>query len=175
VELNTVFDFLRATIGVEVAIEYNRQAVPKMQVDNSNLDPNNRLDAKEIEALEGKGKGSHGEVGKVNGVGGNGGEGNTTGKDVTFGSNTKSSTKLNNQMNERGWTQDTVIDTVDNPYTTRVSVNKATGNPATAYYTKQGSYVIVDDIKKVIVQVSDNINPSTWAPDASIVNPYIPE
>jgi hypothetical protein len=82
---------------------------------------------------------------------------------------------LKNQMNARGWTKDTVINTVDKPYTTRISVNKATGNPATVYYTKQGSYVIVDDVSKVIDQVSDNINPVTWAPDASIMNPYIPK
>ena len=56
-----------------------------------------------------------------------------------------------------------------------MSVNKATGNSATVYYTKQGSYVIVDDVTKAIVQVSDNINPSTWAPDMSIIDPYIPK
>ena len=55
------------------------------------------------------------------------------------------------------------------------SINKATGNAATVFYTQQGSYVIVDDVTKAIVQISDNINPSTWAPDLSIVDPYIPE
>lgn len=61
------------------------------------------------------------------------------------------------------------------PYTTRASINKATGNAATVFYTQKGSYVIVDDVTKVIVQVSDNINPSTWVPDMSIINPYIPK
>ena len=99
----------------------------------------------------------------------------TAGKDVKFGSSTKSAQKVNNQMVKRGWTEDVVRNTVDKPYTTRTSVNKATGNPATVYYTKKGSYVIVDNVTKTIVQISDNINPSTWAPDTSIVNPYIPK
>ncbi|MDE7446198.1 MAG: hypothetical protein K2N15_10950 [Lachnospiraceae bacterium] len=32
----------------------------------------------------------------------------------------------------------------------------------------------MDDVTKAIVQVSDNINPATWVPDSSIVDPYIP-
>lgn len=94
--------------------------------------------------------------------------------DLVFGSSTKSAQKLMNQMNSRGWTEDLIRNTVDNPYTIRTSVNKATGNLATVFYTQQGSYIIVDDVTKVIVQISDNINPSTWAPDLSIVDPYIP-
>ena len=66
-------------------------------------------------------------------------------------------------MTKRGWTESTVRDTVSNPYTKRVSVNKATGNSATMYYNKSGGYVIIDDVTNAIVQVSDNINPSTWA------------
>ena len=92
-----------------------------------------------------------------------------------FGSGTKSTRKLMNQMNERGWTEDLIRNTVDNPYTIHTSVNKATGNSATVFCTQQGSYVIVDDVTKAIVQISDNINPSTWAPDLSIVDPYIPD
>ena len=95
--------------------------------------------------------------------------------DLIFGSSTKSTQKLMNQMNSRGWTEFLIKDTVDNPYTIRVSMNKATGNSATVFYTEQGSYVIVDDVTKEIVQISDNINPSTWIPDTSIVNPYKPE
>ncbi|MCM1126202.1 MAG: hypothetical protein NC429_06980 [Lachnospiraceae bacterium] len=80
-----------------------------------------------------------------------------------------------NQMNSRGWAEDLIRNIVDNPYTTRISINKATGNFVTVFYTQQGSYVIVDDDIKAIVQISDNINPSTWAPDLSIVDPYIPD
>uniref|UniRef100_A0A0N5B1M7 Colicin_E5 domain-containing protein n=1 Tax=Syphacia muris TaxID=451379 RepID=A0A0N5B1M7_9BILA len=99
---------------------------------------------------------------------------NITSQDIIFGSSTKSAQKLANQITNRGWTTNLVKQTVDAPYTTRASINKATGNPATVFYTQQGSYVIVDDVTKAIVQVSDNINPATWMPDPSIVNPYIP-
>lgn len=94
--------------------------------------------------------------------------------DLVFGSSTKSAQKLMNQMDSRGWTEDLIKSTADNPYTICTSVNKAAGNSATVFYTQQGSYVIVDDVTKATVQISDNINPSTWAPDLSIVDPYIP-
>ena len=97
------------------------------------------------------------------------------GSKVQFGSDTKSTQKLNNQMNQRGWTEGTVRGTVDTPYTTRTSTNMATGNSATVYYNQQGGYVIIDDVTNAVVQVSDNINPSTWIPDPNIVNPYIPK
>ncbi len=104
-----------------------------------------------------------------------GSETKITGKDIVFGSEVKSVEKLTNQILKRGWTKDLVMDTVDNPHIIRTSINRATGNSATVYYTKQGSYVIVDDVTKALVQVGDNINPSTWIPDSSIVDPYIPK
>jgi len=95
---------------------------------------------------------------------------NTNGKgsNIKFGSDTKSAQKLSNQMTQRGWTESTVRDTVSNPYTSRVSTNKATENSATVYYNKSGGYVIIDDTTKAVVQVS------TWIPDPNIVNPYKP-
>ena len=107
--------------------------------------------------------------------GGEGGTSTIKSSDLVFGSSTKSTQKLMNQMNGRGWTEDLIRNTVENPYTIRTSINKATGNSATVFYTQQGSYVIVDDVTKAIVQISDNINPSTWIPDLSIVDPYIPD
>lgn len=53
---------------------------------------------------------------------------------LKFGSNTKTANKLANQMKKRGWTQASVKKLTNNPYTTRKSTNKATGNSATAYY-----------------------------------------
>ena len=97
------------------------------------------------------------------------------GKDIIFGSEAKSAEKLANQIAKRGWTKDLIMDTVDNSYTIRTSINRATGNTATVYYTKQGSYIIIDDVTKAVVQVSDNINPSSWVPDSNIVDPYIPK
>lgn len=64
--------------------------------------------------------------------------------------------------------------TVDTPFTTRVSVNKYTGNTATVFYTEKGSYVVVDDITYEIIQVSENINMETWTPDQTIIDPYVP-
>ena len=75
---------------------------------------------------------------------GDGGAGNkTTGDNVKFGSDTKSEQKLSNQMDQRGWTRDSVKETVNNPYTTRTSVNKATGNSVTIYYNQQGASCIL--------------------------------
>jgi len=96
------------------------------------------------------------------------------GSKVRFGSDTKSSTKLSSQMSQRGWTESTVRDTVSNPFTTRASTNLATGNSATAYYNQRGGYVIIDDVTNAVVQVGDNINPSSWIPDPNIINPFIP-
>lgn len=77
-------------------------------------------------------------------------------------------------MEQRGWTENDIRSTVDNPFTTRTSTNKATGNPATVFYTERGAYVIIDDVTNAVVQISDNINPSTWIPDSGIVNPFSP-
>lgn len=95
------------------------------------------------------------------------------GEDLVFGSEAKSEKKLRKQMEKRGWTEDSVKETVDNPYTTRNSVNKATDNSATVYYTEEGAYVIVDDVTHEVVQISDK-NDSNWLPDSTIDNPYIP-
>jgi hypothetical protein len=95
-------------------------------------------------------------------------------KELKYGSNAKSTEKLSRQMDNRGWTKESVQDTVDNSYTTRKSTSKPTGNSATVYYNKDGSYVVVDDVTGEIVQVSDANDP-TWIPDDTIVDPYIPE
>ena len=90
------------------------------------------------------------------------------------GSNTKSYTTLNNQMANRGWTKDSVRNTVRNPYTTRRTTNVATGNPATVYYKRNGAYVIVDDITLQVIQVSDTFDPVNWISDPNIIDPFIP-
>lgn len=75
-------------------------------------------------------------------------------------------------MKKRGWDEQSVRNTVSNPYTTRKSLNKQNGNtPATAYYNKDTSYVVVDDTSKNLVQISDRTKPD-WKPDPNIVNPY---
>ena len=49
----------------------------------------------------------------------------------------------------------------------RKALNKATGNVATAYFTSSGAYVVIDNVTKEIVQLS-NINDSNWVVDATI-------
>ncbi|KAA3609493.1 MAG: hypothetical protein DWQ01_09170 [Planctomycetota bacterium] len=79
-----------------------------------------------------------------------------------------------NQLARRGWTREAINDTVNNPFTTRAATNRATGNPATAFFREDGSHVIRDNVTGDLVQMSDRTNPSNWVPDSSIVNPYVP-
>jgi len=84
-----------------------------------------------------------------------------------------------NQLIRRGWSQKSIDDLVNNPYTTREAINKATGNKATAFFRKDGHYVVRDDLTGNIVQMSDTkvsvgTGPGQWMPDSSIRNPYIP-
>lgn len=58
-------------------------------------------------------------------------------------------------------------------------MNKATGNPATAYFRRDGHYIVRDNVTGDIVQMSHTgksigYGPGQWAPDDSIVDPYIP-
>ena len=96
------------------------------------------------------------------------------GDQLIFESPTKSASVLSGEMGRRGWTQESVMSVVNNPFTIRVSTNKANGNPATAYYDIYGNYVVVDDVTKEVVQVSDTNDPN-WAPDSSIQDPYKPD
>ncbi len=53
------------------------------------------------------------------------------------------------------WTKESIQNTVDDPYTTRISKVYWNDNPATAYYNQDGSYVVIDDITGDTVQLSD--------------------
>ena len=79
-----------------------------------------------------------------------------------------------NQIERRGWTRESIDTTVKDPHTTREAHNRATGNPATAYFNKDGSHVIRDDVTGDLVQLSDRNDPGSWTPDPSIENPYTP-
>lgn len=63
---------------------------------------------------------------------------------------------------------------MNNPFVTRNAENKANGNPATAYFNEDGSYVVRDDATGELVQMSDRTDPSCWVPDDTITDPYIP-
>lgn len=82
--------------------------------------------------------------------------------------------KIAGQMGRRGWSESSIDDVLNNPFTTRGATNRATGNRATAYYLRDGSYVVRDDVTGDVVQISDRFDPD-WVPDRSIVDPYRPE
>jgi hypothetical protein len=90
---------------------------------------------------------------------------------IKFGSDSKSPQKIANQMQKRGWTEDSVRSTITNNVHTSPTKNMATGNPATAYFNSDHSYVVIDDITYEVVQVSNRLVP-VWAPDKNIVSPY---
>ncbi len=79
-----------------------------------------------------------------------------------------------NQLLRRGWTRNSIDQTVNNPFTTRPALNRSTGNPATAFFNQDGSHIIRDDITAELVQMSDRLNPDSWMPDPVIVDPYLP-
>ncbi|EHY61833.1 putative transposase [Listeria monocytogenes FSL J1-208] len=101
-------------------------------------------------------------------------EGHIKSDNIKFGSSVKSTKKVNNQMKKHGWSEESVKSVVDHPHTTRKSGNKATGNDATVFYDKDGSYVIIDDKTNEIVQISDKFD-KNWVPDAGIADPYKPK
>lgn len=77
-------------------------------------------------------------------------------------------------MGGRGWTKELIHGTVNSPFTTRAATNRATGNAATAFFTKEGTYVVQDNVTGQIIQVNNRLDPK-WIPDATIINPYIPK
>jgi hypothetical protein len=94
--------------------------------------------------------------------------------------NVPSSGKKFNQLAERGWSQSSIDDVVNSPFTTRTATNKSTGNAATAFYRKDGHYVVRDDVTGDLVQMSDTRVKAGWGeldwkPDNSIKDPYIPD
>mgnify|MGYP000972459138 CR=1 FL=1 len=95
-------------------------------------------------------------------------------KYVNFGGKVmyKLTAKIMNQMSKRGWTEKLISKTLKNKIT-REATNKATGNKATAFFAKDGSYVVKDDVTNEIIQISDRLR--SWTPDQTIVNPYIPK
>jgi len=74
-------------------------------------------------------------------------------KDVQF-SDKQSQAQWNKQMAERGWTKSSILDLINTTKTTGTSINRYTGNSCTVYFNKMGGYVVIDDVTKKIVQIS---------------------
>ncbi len=90
-------------------------------------------------------------------------------KDVDFTFDPK---KIGKQMDKRGWTEDSIKDTLNNPVKTVKTqdtrwlpgAEKPLNDPATAYYAKDGSYVVRNDKTGEITQISNKNDPNWIAP-----------
>jgi hypothetical protein len=84
-----------------------------------------------------------------------------------------------NQLAQRGWSRDSINQLVNSPFAARAATNRATGNPATAYFRSDGHYIVRDNLTGNLVQMSDTrlrigTGAGQWRPDSSIVDPIIP-
>ncbi len=59
-----------------------------------------------------------------------------------------------NQVKRRGWTNQMIADTRNNPFKTGASINKYTGNPVTLYYKDDIHYVAFDDVTGKVIQIT---------------------
>ncbi len=75
--------------------------------------------------------------------------------------------KIFPQMAVRGWTVEAVEEVIVNPSAVGATVNRATGNAATAFFDKAGSYIVKDNITNDIIQIS-NRNDAHWVVDPAI-------
>ena len=77
--------------------------------------------------------------------------------------------KIGKQMGKRGWTEEAIQETLDNPVRTVKTrdtrwlpgADGPLDDPATAYYASDGSYVVRNDKTGVITQIS-NKNDTNW-------------
>ena len=80
--------------------------------------------------------------------------------------------KIGKQMEKRGWTEEAIQETLDNPVRTVETrdtrwlpgADGPLDDPATAYYASDGSYVVRNDKTGVITQISNKNDPNWIAP-----------
>ena len=78
--------------------------------------------------------------------------------DIVF-SDKFSGKNYTNQVTERGWNNELIANTINNPTQTKKSINKATGNTSTHYYLNDTHYVAVDDVTGKVIQIADLTKP----------------
>lgn len=83
-----------------------------------------------------------------------------------FAKSFKITAKISKQMSKRGWTQSLIKETILKNVG-RKAKNKATGKVATAYFTSSGAYVVIDNVTKEIIQISNRYD-SGWIIDETI-------
>lgn len=79
--------------------------------------------------------------------------------------------KIEKQLGKRGWTKESIKDTIQNPSRTvdtrdirHLPDGTKLNDPATAYINSDGSYVVRNSMTMQIVQVSDRNNPNWKSP-----------
>jgi len=76
--------------------------------------------------------------------------------------------KIAAQLAARGWTEQEIRDAVDAPpIGTSTDNTKRRPEPAAVYGSKDHGYVIVNEITRQVVQISDKTDPG-WIPDSRI-------
>jgi len=103
----------------------------------------------------------------------------STGLNQGLKTNVPTSGRKFNQLTSRGWNQSSIDDVVRNSVHQSSTVNRANGNPATAYFRSDGHYVVRDNVTGDLVQMSDTnlrvgTRPEDWKVDDAITDPYIP-
>ena len=73
-------------------------------------------------------------------------------------------------MSKRGWTEEDIHETIDQPHKTARATDRrgytdGSGEPATAYFDKGDTYVVVNDHTRSVVQVSNKNHPNWQIPD----------
>lgn len=88
-----------------------------------------------------------------------------------LGPGTRFGAKIEGQLAKRGWTKDLVQSTIDNPSRTvpwqdtrHLPGGGTMSEPATAYYSQRGGYVVRNNRTGDIVQVSNRTDPGWKAP-----------
>lgn len=70
--------------------------------------------------------------------------------------------KIEGQMNERGWTKESVEQTIKNPDKNAQAIDRRGGlnEPATAYFDKSGHYVVRNNKTGEVIQISNKNDPT---------------
>lgn len=88
-----------------------------------------------------------------------------------LGPGTTIGAKISKQLAKRGWTEELVRSTVNNPVKTfpwkdtrRLPGGGRMNDPATVFYSGRGGYVVRNDLTGDIVQISDRLDPNWISP-----------
>ena len=88
-----------------------------------------------------------------------------------LGPSTQFGIKISKQLSKRGWTKDLVVDAINNPARTvkwkdtrYLPGGNKLNDSATAFYSKEGGYVVRNNRTGDIVQISDRLDNNWLAP-----------